>query len=125
MADLDYKRPKIDVYVMNDIFNQCANPLDSEELHEQSQTKEGSNNVTDEDQFKSALTAENKLPEVLDYAKCQVPKPTREDVYNEEDYEYMQLVPEPSEPKLYELTQKIYMEKQRRQHLLASNQPIP
>jgi hypothetical protein len=29
IADLDYKRPKIDVYMMSgNIFNQCANPTE-------------------------------------------------------------------------------------------------
>jgi len=30
-TNLDFKRPKIDVYVANDIFNQCANPLETED----------------------------------------------------------------------------------------------
>jgi hypothetical protein len=32
LADLDYKRPKIDVYMQNDLFTQCANPLEFEAL---------------------------------------------------------------------------------------------
>ena len=37
----------------------------------------------------------------------RVAKPTREVVYSEEDFEFMSLVPEPHEPKLYECTIKI------------------
>lgn len=103
MADLDYKRPKIDVYIMNDIFNQCANPLESEDLHDMSSTKE---NEDEQMKSSSAFTSQERKHEAMqvDYEECHVPKPTKEDVYNDEDYEFMSLVPEPHEPKLFELT---------------------
>lgn len=34
IPDLDYKRPKIDVYLIGNIFNQCANPMEHEDLRD-------------------------------------------------------------------------------------------
>jgi hypothetical protein len=34
LADIDYKRVKVEVYVQNDIFSMCANPKEYEELKE-------------------------------------------------------------------------------------------
>ena len=44
-ADIDYKRAKVEVYVQEDIFNQCANPFDYEEIKEMS-TKDIEDDIT-------------------------------------------------------------------------------
>jgi hypothetical protein len=49
-----------------------------------------------------------------DYFSCKVAKPTRDDVYTDEDYEFMSLVPDPIEPKFFEYTSKVQRERNRR-----------
>ena len=101
LPDLDYKRTKIDVFVPNDIFSRNANPLDYEDLKDDSSTNE-----------------EDRDARMLDQGR--VMRPTKEVVYNEEDEEFMVLIPEPHEPKLFECSTKILRERQRRNHLLSS-----
>lgn len=50
---------------------------------------------------------------------ARVKKPTQEEVYSEEDLEFMSLVPEPHEPKLFEYTIKITKERNRRNALIS------
>lgn len=104
IADLDYKRPKIDVLIQNDIFNQCANPHENEELMREASTEEDNN---------KEQTEERKAFDI-DFEECRVMKPTKEDIYNDEDYEFMSLVPDPIEPKLFEYTMKVQRERMRR-----------
>jgi hypothetical protein len=34
MADIDYKKPKVNVYIQDDIFNRCLNPKEYQHLKE-------------------------------------------------------------------------------------------
>ena len=118
LADIDYKRVKVEVYVQNDIFSMCANPKEYEEL------KEKQMELLEEEETTTQGSKELKKENVMDIGEvqeCKVPKPTREDGYNSDDYEYMELIPESGELKLFEYSIKIQKERERRYNLLNPN----
>lgn len=52
-----------------------------------------------------------------DLFECKIKKPHGEDIYGEDDIDFMELVPEPQEAKLYELTTKISKARERKNYL--------
>lgn len=70
--------------------------------------------ANEEDEIVKAPNFKSKSILDEDPFLCKVQKPTKDDVYTEEDYEFMSLVPEPIEPKFFEYTTKVQRERNRR-----------
>ncbi len=105
IVDLDYKKPKVDIYMPSDIFTKCANP-DDEIMEDIEQA------LPDQEDEKN------------DYDKCVVEKPQRGNPFGEDDLEFMSLMPDPSgEAQLFAIVNKQMKETVRKQKLMSSQAP--
>jgi len=109
LPDIDFKKPTINVYVPTDIFSRCSNPREydifKQDNHENEDMEEVKNSFADIEG---------------DFDNCIVEKTKKEECYSEEDKEFIRLIPDPSESKLYELTQMIQKERNRRMFLISN-----
>ncbi len=127
LPDIDYKKPKFNVFMQNDIFTKCIDPADYlslKELKEKASTKEDDEVMSEntlvqpEEQESPATNFEE------DYYHCIVAKPKSAADYPyiaEDDIDMLNLIPEQNEPVLYELVNKVHTEKKRKQYILDAN----
>lgn len=108
LPDIDFKRPKVNVYVPTDIFSRCSNPREYDIFKQD--YLENNEDIEDMEEVKKSFFEDDEG----DFDNCVIKKTKKEECYNEEDKEFMRLIPDPSESKLYELTQMIQKERNRR-----------
>jgi len=129
MAEIDYKKPKVSVYIQDDIFSRCLNPKEYHYLKDRYESEDKEELDEDvymmQDEDFPIKGEESKSTFDDDYFTCEVRKPLKgEEPYGEEDQDFMKLLTDPTgEANLFEVVNKISKERERKEMLMNIDSP--
>jgi hypothetical protein len=101
------------------------NPVQYEQLKDLSKKDPSDTDTVADTAFDEDMEMkEDQRKQEDDYFNCIVQRLTNEHIYSEDDQEFMKLVPEPSELKLFELINKLHRERTRSSFLIKSEKSL-